>query len=118
MEVTEFLVNKHRLDLFENRNDRCRNAFLFSTGGKFDVIEKMKFFIKQNPDVLNTVDSYNYNALHLLAKVGDLEGTQFLVDEHGRDIFDNSNSQGRNAFLLSAEGRSSLTEPGNPKENN
>ena len=103
LEGTEFLVKKYGLDIFDNSNIRGRNAFLTSAGA-MNKTDQMRFFIKQNPEILLSTDKYKHNALHLSAKYGDIEGTKFLVEEQGRDILDSSNGLGRNAFLLTAEG--------------
>ena len=102
LEGTEFLVEKHDFDISDSSPKSGQNAFLYAaTGGKKD---QMEYFVKINPDILKSVDSDEFNALHLSARFGTLEGTKFLVETHDFDIFDNSNKFGRNAFLLSAEG--------------
>ena len=102
LQGTKFFVERHDFDMSDSSNNFGRNAFLFSASGGNE--DQMNYFVKTNPDILKTIDSNKYNALHLSARFGTLEGTEFLVANHGFDIFDGSNDHGRNAFLFSASG--------------
>ena len=58
---------------------------------------------KKRPTILNSVDSCNWNALHISAFSGSLAGTKFLGKnrwQHEFDVFDKHNSFDMDAFQL------------------
>lgn len=99
LEITEFIVEKHGFDFFNISNDLGRNAFLISA--EVGELEKMKYFIQKQPNIIDSVDSENFNALHLSAQFGTLDGSKFLVEQHGFDIRDSSNKFNQSSIELS-----------------
>ena len=99
LKVTKFLVEQYQFNMFDSSNIHERNAFLCSaSGGKVD---QMKYFLRKNPNLAKTSTSDKFNALHLSAKFGTLQGTKFLVEILNFDMFD-FNRFGRNSFLCAA----------------
>ena len=99
LKVTKFLAEQHQFNMFDSSNIHERNAFLCSaSGGKVD---QMEYFLRKNPNLAKTSNSDKFNALHLSAKFGTLQGTKFLVEIHNFDMFD-FNRFGRNSFLCAA----------------
>ena len=71
----------------------------------------MEYFVNKNPDILRSVDSKKFNALHLSASYGTLQTTKFLVEEHDFDISDISNNRKINALeLAKSSGQSDQVE--------
>ena len=64
-----------------------------------EFIYKVKEILDIYPDYINTINSYNDNALIIACRVGNLEIVKYLIENTSIDI-NHSNDQG-NAFLVS-----------------
>ena len=72
------------------------NAFLSACD--YGHIKIVKFLAEKYPKLINSVDEYNDNGLHLAARSGHTDTAEFLIEKLEMDPTVR-NHDGRNAFL-------------------
>ena len=94
----------------QERGFHGRNALLLACESGKNNLEKVKYLVNNYPELVGTIDNWKNTALHLAARLGNLETTEYLVGTGKFDVA-TENFEGHSVIEFARIGENSEGNP-------